>query len=171
MKTILAVLSAALMLVGCASQGGFHDSIKLQATGINMTPSTGLTGGYISATVDRSQNVDSTGKPIIVPGCNGRGQDSPDTYANLNGKATASASSIGPSTSTGGGVNAPSIAFAGGDTSANGQAAVVAAAAMTAIPADTIASICDNKDLPSAPATSVVRAGVAPAPSTITVAQ
>lgn len=158
-----AILSlAALTLGACASTGGFHDAIKLQAAGVNMSANTGFTAGYLGATVDRSQNVDKTGNAIVVPGCNGTGHDSPDTYSNLNSNAKASASSVIPAGVTTAGVQAPSIAWASGDTAANGQAAIVAAAATTAQPADTIASMCDNKVVPSAPATSIVRAGVAP---------
>ena len=164
-RTFLALACAAITLAGCAS-GGFHDSAKIQAVAIGFSPTTGVQAGYLGATLDRSQNVDKDGKPITVTGCNGRGQDSPDTFANLNSKATASASSVTPvaaaAAAAAGGVQSPSIAWASGDTTANGAAAIVAAASMTAHPADTIAAICDNHDIPSAAATSIVRDGVAP---------
>lgn len=159
MKNVI-LLIGLLSLGACASNGAYHDSIKLQASGINMSGTTGVTAGYIAGTIDRSQTVDKNGAAITVSGCSGKGQDSPDTFTNLNSNASAKATTVAASAA--GGVQSPSIAWASGDTTANGNAAVVAAAATTAHAADVVGVLCGNNTIPSAPAGSVVRDGVAP---------
>jgi hypothetical protein len=164
MKTLrLGVVAAlALSAAACANGAGYHDSFKLQAGGLNMNGSTGVSAGYLGATVDRVMNVDKDGKPITVPG--GCKTDAVDTFTNLNSKASAQASSVAPvaSAAVGSVINSPTIAWASGDVTANGGAAIIASAAGTATPADTIAAYCGNAAIPSAPAGDIVRAGVAP---------
>ena len=153
----------AMALAGCSSGYAYHDSLKFQAAGVNMSPSTGATAGYLSGTLDRAANVDKNGAAITVPG--GCKADTPDTYANLNSKASAQATSIAPASAAAaaaGGVSQPQIAWASGDTTAGGGAALIAAAATTAHPADTLAAYCLNAQLPSAPAGAIVRDGVSP---------
>ena len=167
--TQLAALAACALALGACNTTGYayHDSIKVQAAGLNMGPSTGFTGGYLAATVDRAANVDKNGNAIKVQG--GCKEDAVDTYANLNSKATASATSVAPALLAGatsaGGVTSPSLAWASGDQTANGGAAIIAAAAASAHPADVIAAYCLNNTLPNAPAGTIVRDGTSPSPA------
>jgi hypothetical protein len=133
-----------------------------------MNGNTGVSAGYMAATVDRVANVDKNGKPITVGGpCSREGNANIfDTYANLNSKASAQATSVIPAgpaagAAAAGGVNNPQIAWASGDVTANGEAAFIASTVATGHPADTIAALCGNP-LPSAPGGSIVRDGVAP---------
>lgn len=170
MKTISLCLAAAaaLFLTACNTTGyGYHDAVKLQAGGINFSGSTGVTAGYLGATVDRVANVDKNGQAITVKGPCPGGANIFDTYSNLNSKASASATSVIPAgAATGaaaaGGVNSPQIAWASGDVTANGDAAFIASTVATGHPADTIAALCGASTLPSAPPGTIVRDGVAP---------
>lgn len=159
---------ASLACAACSSTGyGYHDAIKVQAGGLNMNANTGVTAGYLGATVDRVANVDKNGAAITVKGPCPGGANIFDTYSNLNSKATASATSVipgGPAAgvASAGGVNAPQIAWASGDVTANGDAAFIAATVATGHPADTIAALCGNQVVPSAPAGAIVRDGAAP---------
>lgn len=159
--SLAAIAAASLSLAACNTQSGYHDSIKLQAGGVNMNASTGFSAGYLGATVDRVLNVDKDGKPIVVAG--GCKTDAVDTFANLNSKASASATSVAPAgAAVGSAINSPSIAWASGDVSANGGAAIIASAAGTAHPADTIAAYCGNTLIPAANPGAIVRDGLAP---------
>lgn len=166
--TMAALAACCLAAAGCntGSGYGYHDAVKLQAGGVNFNANTGVTAGYLGATVDRVVNVDKNGKAITVGGpCDRSGQGNIfDTYANLNSKATASASSVVPTSAAAaaGGVANPSIAWASGDVTANGDAAFIASTVATGHPADTIAALCGNSIVPSAPAGSIVRDGAAP---------
>ncbi len=172
MKTlcVAAIAVASLALCACNTTGyGYHDSIKLQGFGINMNSAAGLSAGYLGATVDRVANVDKNGKAITVGGpCDKTGNgDIFDTYANLNAKATAQANSITPAAAASAagaaqaGVQAPVVAFAGGDTTANGLGAFIANTAATGHTADIIAALCGTP-LPYAPNNTIVRDGMAP---------
>ena len=129
------------------------------------TQMSGVTAGQFSVTVDRAPRFIPQGQTQdTVTAC---GQtDSPDTFSNLNSKATASATSVGSGT----GVSSPSVAIATGDEAANGCAAILAAAATTAHPADVVATALNHTVLPSAAPTSIVRDGVAPGSATTTTA-
>ena len=172
MKVVYLAAAAALPLTACSTTGyGYHDAIKLQTGGINMNGSTGVSAGYLGATIDRVANVDKNGAAITVKGPCPGGADIFDTYANLNSKASAQATSVVPAGTAStaapaaGGVNNPQIAWASGDVTANGDAAFIASTVATGHPADTIAALCGNPSLPSAPAGTIVRDGVAPAPT------
>ncbi len=84
-----------LGLGACSTGYGYHDAIKFQGGGINMNSSTGVSAGYIGATIDRVANVDKNGAAITVKGPCPGGANIFDTYANLNSKATASATTVG----------------------------------------------------------------------------
>lgn len=167
LSTLAALAVCCLTAAACSSGYGYHDAIKIQAGGLNFNASTGVTAGYLGGTIDRNANVDKNGQAIIVHPCQG---DTPSTYANMNSKAQANASSVGgaPSGVAGlaaaasGGVVAPQIAWASGDETANGTPALIAQAAVTGHAADVIAALCGNSQLPSAPAGSIVRDGVSP---------
>lgn len=169
---LAALAAASLTCAACQSTGyGYHDAIKVQAGGLNMNANTGVTAGYLGATVDRVANVDKNGQAITVKGPCPGGANIFDTYSNLNSKATASATSVIPGAAGGvavtGGVNAPQIAWASGDVTANGDAAFIASTVATGHPADTIAALCGNAQLPSAPAGTIVRDGISPRPPAV----
>ena len=161
------VAALALALGGSASAGVvYHTSAKLQIAGINMNAGSGVTAGYGGVTFDRAPIVDGNGKAITLnTGCS---QDVPTAFSNLNAKANATATSIAqPATAAAAAaaaVQSPVIAGAFGDTSAQGGAGLIAAAALTGKPADVIAAYCGRTSLPSAAPGSIVRDGVSPSP-------
>ncbi len=158
----VSVLALGLAACGTSSSaiGGYHEAVKAQVTGAFLNPTIG--GGVVhgGVTVDKSANVDKNGVAIVVHG--GCKDDSPDTFANMNANATASATSIGATSAAGPTISQPAIAVSAGDVTANGGAAIIAAAAMSAHPADVIAAYCQNAALPNAPAGTIVRDGIAP---------
>jgi hypothetical protein len=160
---IAALAALTVALSGCAALTS-HDVVKVQGVALNMNANSGVTAGQFSVTVDRAPRFVPQGQTQDVVNACGQ-TDSPDTFSNLNSKATASASSV-PSTSAAS-ISSPSVAIATGDEAANGCAAIVAAAATTAHPADVVATALNHTTLPSAPVPSIVRDGVSPSPSPV----
>lgn len=167
MKRVLILASISVLALGlgaCSTSssaiGGYHEAVKAQITGAFLNPTIG--GGVVhgGVTVDKSANVDKNGVAIVVHG--GCKDDSPDTFANMNANATASATSIGATSVAGPTISQPAIAVSAGDVTANGGAAIIAAAVMSGHPADVIAAYCQNAALPNAPAGTIVRDGIAP---------
>lgn len=158
MKHIILMVAAGMLLAGCQTWSGMHDSIKMQAIAANFSAQTGVTAGYLGATIDRAPVVDKDGKPLQTAGVCARSAGA-NTFANMNSKANASANTVPQAA---GPIQAPSLAVATGDTTANAGGAIIAAAALTGNPADTIAAYCNNSALPSAVPGSIVRDGVAP---------
>jgi hypothetical protein len=155
--SLAAIAAIAVALAGCGTLTS-HDAVKVQGIALNMNANSGVTAGQFSVTVDRAPRFIPAGQ--TQDAVNACGQtDSPDTFTNLNAKATATATSVGASSA---GLSSPSVAIATGDESANGCAAIVAAAAMTSHPADVVATALNHTVLPSATAASIVRDGVAP---------
>ena len=154
----LAACAVALSACGTLTS---HDAVKVQGIAVNMNANSGVTAGQFSVTVDRAPRFIPQGATQDVVSACGQ-TDAVDTFSNLNSKATATATSVGASSA---GLSAPSVAIATGDEAANGCAAIVAAAATTAHPADVVATALNHTTLPSAPVPSIVRDGVSPSPT------
>ena len=157
LTTLAAAAALSIALSACGTLTS-HDAVKVQGVALNVNANSGVTAGQFSVTVDRAPRFVPQG--MTQDTVNACGQtDSPDTFSNLNSKATATATSV-PSGAAA--IGSPSVAIATGDEAANGCAAIVAAAATTAHPADVVATALNHTTLPSAAAESVVRDGVAP---------
>jgi hypothetical protein len=162
----LGAIALAIALSACGTLTS-HDAVKVNGVALNLNANSGVTAGQFSITVDRAPRFipkDQTQDTVTACG----GIDSPDTYADLNVKATATATASpvnlagAAAGAPAGTISAPSVALATGDVSANGCAAIIAAAATTAHPADVVATALNHTTLPAASASDIVRDGVAP---------
>lgn len=158
MKKILIALAAMAFLVGTPAVAGNHVAVKIQGYGINLSPATGATLGYVGATVDTTPVTDKDGKPLDASSGVCSRNTSVNTFTNMNGHASATATNV--PTGAGGvisNINGPSIAAAAADESANGGAAIIAAASMTANPSSVIDAYCGNPVLTNAPQGTQIR--------------
>lgn len=144
MKKILIALMA-FLAVAPAAVAGNHVAVKIQATGLNLSPATGATLGYLGATVDTVAVTKKDGTPLDLSAGVCSRNTSVNTFTNMSSKANATATSL--PTNTLAAISGPAIAVASGDESANGGAAIIAAAAMTANPAEVINAYCGNTNI------------------------
>lgn len=154
MKKIL--FAIALALAPMSAMAGSHVAVKIQATGLNLSASTGATLGYLGATVDTAAITKKDGTPLDASAGVCSRNTSVNTFTNMNSKANATASTL-PTTVPNSPIAGPAVAVATGDESANGGAAIVAAAALTANPAAVIDAYCGNPVLANAPSGSQIR--------------
>jgi hypothetical protein len=165
LRVVVFVVLAALLgasLAGCnlmQQESWTHDAAKANGVALNINPNTGVTAGQFSITIHRAPQYapkNGTTQNSVANGCGG--VDVPNTLDDLNVKATATATST-PVNVAGGAtasIGSPAISIATGDLSADGCAALIAAAALTAHPAETIGTALNHTVLPNAPASSQV---------------
>ena len=168
---LAATCAAALSLGACANPwANQFVSAKLQTAGANFSPTTGATFGYAALTghfvPTTAVNGSVTSLLTVAQPC---GQaDVIATYSNLSAKASASATSTGVAAAPG--VQAPTVAWASGDTSASGAAArIIALGGGLAPTPEALKAYQDacpgSTALPSAPAGSIMLDGEAPSPA------